>query len=207
MKLTARRPSRTAVLTAVARALHREEPPPWVLDDPLAMGLAGDDGPAVARRFRTELRTESLLSFTRWVCVRARLPEDIVEKAVEQGVEQYVILGAGLDSFAYRRSDLVSHLRVYEVDHPASQAWKRQRSGARFCNPHVRDRGGRAVLEPVHSQGDRGAAEGDRVRRHHALRSRRGGPHLFSGANRRPLRRRPASGRGDGGSEPVDAQV
>src|SRR5467141_2376379 len=127
LTVTPRRPSRTAVLTAVARALHREEPPPWVLDDPLAMGLAGDDGPAVARRFRTELSTESLLSFTRWVCVRARLPEDIVEKAVEQGVEQYVILGAGLDSFAYRRSDLVSHLRVYEVDHPASQAWKRQR--------------------------------------------------------------------------------
>ena len=127
LTVTPRRPSRTAVLTAIARALHREEPPPWVLDDPLAMGLAGDDGPVVARRFRTELSTESLLSFTRWVCVRARLPEDIVEKAVEQGVEQYVILGAGLDSFAYRRSDLVSHLRVYEVDHPASQAWKRQR--------------------------------------------------------------------------------
>src|SRR5256886_3360098 len=127
LTVTPSRPSRTAVLTAVARALHREEPPPWVLDDPLAMGLAGDDGPAVARRVRTELSPESLLSFTGWVCVRARLPEDIVEKSVEQGVEQYVILGAGLDSFAYRRSDLVSHLRVYEVDHPASQAWKRQR--------------------------------------------------------------------------------
>jgi len=134
LTVTPRRPSRTAVLTAIARALHREEPPPWVLDDPLAMGLAGDDGPVVARRFRTELSTESLLSFTRWVCVRARLPEDIVEKAVEQGVEQYVILGAGLDSFAYRRSDLVSHLRVYEVDHPASQAWKRQRLAEMVCD-------------------------------------------------------------------------
>ncbi|TME07980.1 MAG: class I SAM-dependent methyltransferase [Chloroflexi bacterium] len=127
MTVTPRRPSRTAVLTAVARALHREEPPPWVLDDPLAMGLAGEDGAEVAKRFRTELSTETLLSFTRWVCVRARLPEDIVETAFANGLRQYVILGAGLDSFAYRRTDLLTELRVFEVDHPASQAWKRQR--------------------------------------------------------------------------------
>ena len=111
----------------MARALHREEPPPWVLDDPLAMGLAGEDGAEVAKRFRTELSTETLLSFTRWVCVRARLPEDIVETAFANGLRQYVILGAGLDSFAYRRTDLLTELRVFEVDHPASQAWKRQR--------------------------------------------------------------------------------
>jgi methyltransferase (TIGR00027 family) len=122
-----RRPSRTAVLTAVARALHREEPPPWVLDDPLALQLAGDEGAEVIRRFRAELATETLLSFTRWVCVRARLPEDIVETAFAKGVRQYVILGAGLDSFAYRRPALLDDLHVFEVDHPASQAWKRQR--------------------------------------------------------------------------------
>lgn len=127
MIVTPRRPSRTAVLVAVARALHREEPPPWVLDDPLAMGLAGDEGPEVAKRIRTELSHEGLLAFTRWVCVRARLPEDIVETAMKDGVRQYVILGAGLDSFAYRRLDLLSELRVFEVDQPASQAWKRQR--------------------------------------------------------------------------------
>jgi len=127
MTLTARRPSRTAVLTAVARALHREEPPPWVLDDPLALGLAGDDASDVIRRLRAELSPEAILTFTRWVCVRARLPEDIVEAAAADGVEQYVILGAGLDSFAYRRSDLLSQVRVFEVDHPASQAGKRQR--------------------------------------------------------------------------------
>src|SRR5207302_5918163 len=127
LTVTPRRPSRTAVLTAVARALHREEPPPWVLDDPLAMGLAGEDGAEVAKRFRTELSNETLLSFTRWVCVRARLPEDIVETAFANGLRQYVILGAGLDSFAYRRTDLLTEFRVFEVDHPASQAWKRQR--------------------------------------------------------------------------------
>ena len=52
-----------------------------------------------------------------------------MERAVERGVSQYVILGAGLDSFAYRRTDLASVLRVFEVDHPATQAWKRRRLG------------------------------------------------------------------------------
>jgi methyltransferase (TIGR00027 family) len=55
------------------------------------------------------------------------LPEDIVEQAVADGVRQYVILGAGLDSFAYRHEDLRDRLVVFEVDHPASQAWKRMR--------------------------------------------------------------------------------
>ena len=59
--------------------------------------------------------------------VRNRYAEDELVRAVAQGVSQYVILGAGLDSFAYRRRDLLQVLDVYEVDHPASQAWKRQR--------------------------------------------------------------------------------
>jgi methyltransferase (TIGR00027 family) len=56
--------------------------------------------------------------------------EDELAKAVTRGTTQYVILGAGLDSFAYRRPDLVRSLDVYEVDHPASQAWKRERVAA-----------------------------------------------------------------------------
>lgn len=68
-----------------------------------------------------------LLGFTRWVCVRARLPEDVLEQAMAEGVRQYVILGAGLDSFAYRRTDIVPRLRVFEVDHPHTQVWKRAR--------------------------------------------------------------------------------
>ncbi len=122
-----RSPSQTAVLTAAARALHREEPPPWVLDDHLALDLAGDEGVSIAGRLRDELSAENLLTFSRWMCVRARLAEDVVERAVADGIRQYAILGAGLDSFAYRRPDLLAGLRVFEVDHPASQAWKRER--------------------------------------------------------------------------------
>src|SRR5690242_12376481 len=122
-----RNPSQTALLTAAARALHRQEPPPWILDDTLALRLAGPEGIALAKRVRAELSPEEMSGFCRWVCVRARVAEDEVERAMGLGVRQYVILGAGLDSFAYRRNDLMDRLRVFEVDHPASQAWKRRR--------------------------------------------------------------------------------
>jgi len=127
MAVSPGRPSRTAALTAAARALHREEPPPWVLDDDLALQLAGDEGRALMDRLRAELPGPSLLSFCRWLCVRARVPEDVVERAVGTGVRQYAILGAGLDSFAYRRRGLLDRLRVFEVDRPSTQAWKRRR--------------------------------------------------------------------------------
>ncbi len=115
------------MLTAAARALHREQPPPWVIDDYLALPLAGQEGLALLDRLRAEVPRPYLLAFSRWVCVRTRFPEDLVEQSVAAGVAQYVILGAGLDSFAYRRRDLLDQLRVFEVDHPATQAWKRQR--------------------------------------------------------------------------------
>jgi methyltransferase (TIGR00027 family) len=122
-----RGPSRTAVLTAVARDLYRQEPAPLVFDDALAMGLAGPEGPPLGQRLRRDLPSSHLLAFSRWVCIRSRFAEDLVEQAAARGVEQYVILGAGLDSFAYRRDDLLDRLRVFEVDHPASQSWKRDR--------------------------------------------------------------------------------
>jgi methyltransferase (TIGR00027 family) len=123
-------PSRTAVLTAVARSVHREEAPPWVLDDYLALDLADVEGLALRERLRAEVPRALLLAFGRWTCVRARLAEDVVERSVSDGVTQYVILGAGLDSFAYRRRDLLNRLRVFEVDHPATQSWKRRQLAA-----------------------------------------------------------------------------
>ena len=74
-----------------------------------------------------ELSEKDLLTFIRWMSMRSRLVEDVVERAVTDGIRQYAILGAGLDSFAYRRQDLLGRLRVFEVDHPASEAWKRER--------------------------------------------------------------------------------
>jgi methyltransferase (TIGR00027 family) len=114
-------------MTAVARGLHREEAPPHVLDDPFATAFAGNDGHDLRARLLKALPRDDLLAFSRWVCVRTRWPEDIVEAAMGSGVGQYVILGAGLDSFAYRRRDLLQQLRVFEVDDPDMQAWKRRR--------------------------------------------------------------------------------
>src|SRR5579859_6230475 len=76
---------------------------------------------------RARLSRDQLMAFSLWVCVRSRVVEDLVQRALSQGLQQYVIVGAGLDSFAYRRVDLLDQLRVFEVDHPASQRWKRQR--------------------------------------------------------------------------------
>jgi methyltransferase (TIGR00027 family) len=121
------RGSRTAILTAVARALHRDEPRPWVLDDELAARLAGDEGVRIREELVSALPEDVLLAFSRWTCVRARFPEDVLERAMERGIDRYVVLGAGLDSFAYRRGDLEQRIRVFEVDHPSTQAWKRSR--------------------------------------------------------------------------------
>jgi methyltransferase (TIGR00027 family) len=115
------------VLTAVARSICRRELPPVIFDDDLAFGLAGDEGPVLIERLRNEIPPSHVLAFSRWVCIRSRFTEDLVEHATARGVEQYAILGAGLDSFAYRRGDLLDHLRVFEVDHPGSQGWKRRR--------------------------------------------------------------------------------
>lgn len=128
-------PSRTALLTAAARGLHREEPPPWVLDDWLALPLGGEEAVQMSQTLRHQLPGPALLAFTRWVCVRGRHTEEIVESAAAAGVSQYVILGAGLDSFAYRRHDLLTRVRVFEVDHPASQQWKRRRLGELGIDP------------------------------------------------------------------------
>jgi methyltransferase (TIGR00027 family) len=115
-------------MTAVARGIHLEEAPPHVLDDPLAIALAGAAGARMRERLDAALSPESLTVFSRWCCVRSRFTEDVVERELaDNGTVQFVLLGAGLDTFAERRTDLLSELRVFEVDHPATQQWKRAR--------------------------------------------------------------------------------
>jgi methyltransferase (TIGR00027 family) len=90
-------------------------------------GLGRARGTGAAQQVAGGDAQPHLLAFSRWIWVRARFAEDIVEQAAASGTGQYVILGAGLDSFANRRDDLMGGLRVFEVDHPATQSWKRQR--------------------------------------------------------------------------------
>ena len=120
-------PSRTAMFAAVSRGLFRmEETPPWVLDDALALVLVGpvwqELRDQVNPLFPGQVARESRAA----VCARSRYAED---RLAAGAFTQYVILGAGLDSFAWRRPDLLRSVRVFEVDHPASQAWKLERVG------------------------------------------------------------------------------
>ncbi len=117
-------PSTTAMMTAVARGRHRlEDPPPWILDDPFALVLVGPAWQDIATR-STRLSDELDRQIRGAVVARSAYAE---HRLITRTFEQYVLLGAGLDSFAWRRPDLLAALRVFEVDHPASQHWKRQR--------------------------------------------------------------------------------
>jgi methyltransferase (TIGR00027 family) len=113
------------MIAAVARGwLRMTEMPPWVLDDVLALVLTGPAWREIQEQldhlFPGRIGREARAA----VCVRSRLAEDRLNAGA---FTQYVILGAGLDSFAWRHPDLLRSLRVFEVDHPASQAWKRER--------------------------------------------------------------------------------
>ncbi|HYA16504.1 MAG TPA: SAM-dependent methyltransferase [Bryobacteraceae bacterium] len=106
--------SRTAWRVATRRAAHQVLDAPPVFADPLALQIVGGD---TGRETSPDLRL--------FLAVRSRYAEDELAKAVARGVTQYVLLGAGLDTFAYRNP--YPNLRVFEVDHPATQAWKRER--------------------------------------------------------------------------------
>lgn len=118
-------PSRTAMLAAITRGLHRQaEQRPWILDDPFALILVGPTWPAMAEQLTTLFPERILRKTSAGIAMRSRFAED---RLTEGRFAQYVMLGAGLDSFVWRHPDLVRSLRIFEVDHPASQAWKRER--------------------------------------------------------------------------------
>ena len=124
-------PSRTAMGSAVLRAAHvRDDAPPWILEDTLSEQLLSDEErnailaeiatwpPGVAAGFRVSH------------AVRTRLAEDLAVEGIGSGRDRYVLLGAGLDSFAWRHPKAET-LEVVEVDHPTTQAWKRRRLAER----------------------------------------------------------------------------
>jgi methyltransferase (TIGR00027 family) len=115
----------SAVRVALWRAMHVQvDPPPHVLEDEVGLELAA---PADGWRARPDMDPDGTRWFRAGIVARARFVEDLVAEQVDRGVAQYVILGAGLDTFAQRRPALASRLRVFEVDQPGPQAWKRRR--------------------------------------------------------------------------------
>ena len=117
-------PSRTALIPARQRAAHQVLDHGSILYDPFAMKILREDEKDVVQ-FANQ---HPLASIGRlFTTARSRIAEDALSGAVERGVRQIVILGAGLDTFALRNPHGARQIRIYEVDHPATQAWKRRR--------------------------------------------------------------------------------
>src|SRR5262249_42563282 len=109
-------PEPTAVRGALWRAMHLEhDAPPHVLEDDGGLRLAARDE---SWRQRPDMNPDGVKLFRASIVARARFVEDLVRTAAAGGVGQYVILGAGLDSFAQRHPDLGGALRVFEIDQP-----------------------------------------------------------------------------------------
>ena len=132
--------SQTAVMTAMGRAAHHFMDPDPIFSDSYALALIGKTQSDVVE-FLNANGPERVRHVGRlFVCQRSRFVEEAVERAVGDGVDQFVDLGAGLSSFAWRRTDLMRTLSLFEVDHPNSQAFKRERVDAigLTCPPNMK---------------------------------------------------------------------
>jgi methyltransferase (TIGR00027 family) len=119
------RPSATAQGAAMHRAAHQLLDDPKIFTDPLALRIIGEDAERALRSGKAPHVHTRSAPMRAHIAVRSRFTEDCLAEAVARGVDQYVVLGAGLDTFAYRSA--LGKLRVFEVDHPATQGWKRER--------------------------------------------------------------------------------
>jgi methyltransferase (TIGR00027 family) len=114
------RASKTALRVAIRRAAHQLADPPAILNDPIAVRLIGNDFARDLDRAMEKVARD----FRAFMAARSRYTEDRLADAVASGVSQYVVLGAGLDTFAYRNP--FPSLHVFEADFPATQEWKRE---------------------------------------------------------------------------------
>jgi methyltransferase (TIGR00027 family) len=126
-------------MTAQFRAAHALVDPDPIFEDRFALALAGCSAAEVTAFLAANVPDWCAHVVRLFVCQRSRFVEQEVQRAVGGGVDQYVDLGAGLNSFAWRRPDLLARLALFEVDHPATQAWKRGRLAATglTCPPNL----------------------------------------------------------------------
>jgi methyltransferase (TIGR00027 family) len=123
--------SRTALATAYMRAAHQLlDPPPRVLDDPTALAVLGQGAEQMIRDSAGLAQTPESRALRAHMVLRSRFAEDRLAAAVARGVTQYVILGAGLDTFAVRQPGWARNLRILEVDHAGTQELKRSHLAA-----------------------------------------------------------------------------
>ena len=119
--------SGTALSVAKVRAAHQLiDDEPRILNDPVALRLIGQEAVEAIRADATLRSNARFAAFRAHIVMRNRYAEDCLSAAVERGVSQYVLLGAGYDTFAYRQTPWAAGLRIFEVDHPVTQAAKRE---------------------------------------------------------------------------------
>ncbi|HTV78959.1 MAG TPA: class I SAM-dependent methyltransferase [Steroidobacteraceae bacterium] len=119
-------PSRTAYGVAMSRAAHQLFDVPRIFEDPVALAVLGPQATGNLRAQQRRFSGRFARALRAFLVARSRIAEDALAEAVARGVRQYVVLGAGLDTFAHRNPHAASGLRVFEVDHPATQEWKRR---------------------------------------------------------------------------------
>jgi|SRR6185503_13131968 len=118
-------PDNTAVRVALWRAMHVQiDAPPHIIEDEIGFKLVD---PADGWQKRPDMDPEFTKRLRASIVARARFIEDLVIEQSQLGIDQYVLLGAGLDTFAQRRSGIASQLHVFEIDQPVTQTWKKQR--------------------------------------------------------------------------------
>ena len=117
----------TAQSAAIHRAAHQLLDRPAVFSDPLALRIIGREAECALRRGESSPILRGAAGLRAYLAVRSRFTEDCLAEAITRGIGQYVLLGAGLDTFAYRGAYDPAHLRIFEIDHPATQEWKRRR--------------------------------------------------------------------------------
>lgn len=135
-------PSKTAQGAALLRAAHQLVDTPKIFDDPLALTIMGEEAVAALRAGVETPAVKATEALRAFVAVRSRFTEDSLAEPLARGVRQYVLLGAGLDTFAYRNP--YSELAVFEVDHPATQNWKRAQLEKTKITPR-----GRVTYAPI----------------------------------------------------------
>lgn len=140
------KPSQTALMVAVMRAYHNlTADAPKILSDDMAMELTGMTEAGVLGAYEAQTAQFASLSdrataelfverIAHSVCMRSRLVEGQLEDGLAGNLEQLVILGAGLDSMAYRFADQTKHIQMFEVDYPSTQVWKKERLAALGVN-------------------------------------------------------------------------
>jgi methyltransferase (TIGR00027 family) len=120
--------SRTALSTAYLRAAHQIlDAKPLILNDPIILSLLGTDAEKRIRNSVNRYTTPDIKALRSHVVLRSRFAEDRLKSSIKRGVNQYIIVGAGFDTFAFRQPAWAAHLRIIEVDHPNTQHLKRSK--------------------------------------------------------------------------------